>query len=259
MIGIPIVAFVKVEDFHEAAADAGVSICASDEVLADATVVAAKAAWSVVAGQLSPSIPDLRANAKEQEETANFCSALLERLTRDLRSPPVAPELEGHVELRRRIVASTQPYYFNLLNADPADSEAIDPAGTLAEEILAVARLEGRARAAYAAGESGIKGYREASKDPFERSRARDLGLTLIESYVELTGLPVVVSRRPEDERLDGPLIRFLRSMFRRIGEAVARNEPTRALAQEKAWTPSDETFRKWSKEVRKGDPATLV
>jgi hypothetical protein len=47
--------------------------------------------------------------------------------------------------------------------------------------------------------------------------------------------------------------------MFKRIREAVARNEPTRALAQEKVWTPSDETFREWCTRVRKGDPATSV
>jgi hypothetical protein len=251
--GIAILTLVQPEDIRQALEKTGLPVTADDEALRAEAIRASETAWSIVTHQLSPSIPDLHGMADELDRIAQAGTALIQLIMQGLKLP-LPPDVDPRHELARRIAAHHDPLFLNLLSRIAADVGENLAAQALADRIVGVAELIAWCSSTRMAVEAGISRERGSRRDPALRSPARAFGLALIGCYTRLTGRPPARARRPtgpKEGKPIGPLLRFLRHVFDCARKRLRAAPELGALADDKAWSPADETLFEWVERAR--------
>jgi hypothetical protein len=244
---------VQPDDMRQATEKAGLLIIADNEALRAEAARAAEAAWAIVTHQLSPSIPDLHGTADELDRIAQAGVALLQLLTQGLRLPALV-DADLREELTRQIAAHHDPLHLNLLSRIAAEKGEANAASALVDKIMGTAELIEWCHSTRIAVESGISRERMSRRDPVQRSPGRAFGVELIGCYTRLTGRPPTRTRRPigpNEGKPSGPLLRFLRHMFECARERLRDVPELSSLADDRAWSPSDETLFEWVERTR--------
>jgi hypothetical protein len=248
MRGVRMFPLVRPDDFGQALKAAGLSVKPRNEDLETAVAAASQFAWDIVMTQLEPSTSGMRRMARELGAVAQAASKLRHLITERLEAPhQQAPD--SRTELIRRLSASQDPVYLNLLSYVGADAGSAHGATLLADRILLLDELTGWYQATSDAVTAGVTREQRSRTSPGMRSRPREFGWVLVASYVLLTGKTPRISRTGtglSEGKLGGPLIRFLGHMFSCVRRTLMASPELGALAKGKVWRPSDEALRTW-------------
>lgn len=240
MRGTQVRALVSPQDLSRALEEARVALAQERDLLLEgAALRASLAAWRVVAGQLSPSIPEIRRVAcqlRRIEQAAHDCFVLLTsgrpRHFGDRDPWAVLAEVLEGANVRANLQAAIPP-------AASAEIADLDTEALLDRFIAAT-------EAAREAVEIGVRREQRSRSARIERSRGRELGLMLIDIYVRLTGKPPKRSHSSIGTS-SGELMRPSRSRTKIAGSSAAmtmmlvlpvwRHRPRRSPGCRPAWT----------------------
>ena len=244
------------KDFGTALKEAGIDGCPDVEALFRAALSAFLPAQRVVSAQHSPGIGEIRHVGMVLGEIEQACLAALKPIVAQM--AVLIPEEDAPGTLACMLLRSRDPVVIALLSAvgAPEDGNLDGQVATLARVLLATDQLRDWAGAARKQYEAGVASQKQSRASPAARSPARELGLVLIQSYVQLTGRQPAFSRKPPNAEgagePTGPLIRYLQHLFGCARRALAADPEQARLVQKRAWNPSAETLGSWVTRAQK-------